>query len=55
VVGADKKEHLFAEGGAVGEAKTGPWAQANKTKFVLKNKESKEILYEGQIDGPGCQ
>ena len=47
-------EKLFAEGSPLGEAKTGPWAQPGKPRFVLKNKANGKVLLEAAIGGPNC-
>ena len=44
---------LFTEGGASGEAKTGPWTRPGTT-FILKNKTSNEKLDEVRVSGPIC-
>ncbi|GAB2555994.1 hypothetical protein GCM10027065_28380 [Rhodanobacter koreensis] len=45
---------LFTEGGASGEAKTGPWTRPG-TSFILKNKAGNETLDEVRVSGPTCQ
>jgi hypothetical protein len=47
------KETLFAQGGAVGNSKTGPWARPG-THFILRDNETKKMLEESTIDGPKC-
>lgn len=49
-----KTENLFAEGNALGDAKTGPWARPGKPLFVLKEKASGNVLAENAIVGPKC-
>jgi hypothetical protein len=45
---------LFTEGGASGEAKTGPWTRPGTT-FILKNKTGNQKLDEVRVGGPTCQ
>lgn len=45
---------LFTEGGARGEAKTGPWTRPGIS-FILKNKSGNEKLDEVRVSGPTCQ
>ena len=47
-------EKLFAEGNALGDAKTGPWARPGKPRFVLKDKFNGRVLVEATIGGPRC-
>ncbi len=44
---------LFSEGGAQGEAKTGPWTGPG-THFVLKNKDDGKVLADATVGGPKC-
>lgn len=48
-------ENLFAEGNALGDASTGPWARPGKPRFILKDKASGKVLVEAVIKGPRCQ
>lgn len=45
---------LFVAGGALGEAKTGPWTRPG-ARFQARDPGSKQILAELQIAGPQCQ
>ncbi len=47
-------ENLFAEGNALGDASTGPWARPEKPRFVLKDKANGKVLVEAVIRGPRC-
>ena len=47
-------ENLFAQGGSIGSAKTGPWARPG-TRFILKDNETKQLLEEASIGGPACK
>lgn len=46
-------QKLFAEGGASGESKTGPWTRPG-THFTLKNKADGKMLGEAVVGGPHC-
>ncbi len=48
------KEILFAEGNAMGEATTGPWARAGNPTFILKEKSNGKVIAEAKIQGPRC-
>lgn len=46
-------QKLFAEGGASGESKTGPWTRPG-THFTLKSKADGKTLGEAVVGGPNC-
>lgn len=50
---SDTDTKLFSVGGAVGEAKTGPWAGPGMH-LLLKNKIDGKVLGEAIIGGPSC-
>jgi len=50
-----KKEMLFAEGGATGEAKTGNWAKPQTPIFVIKDRATGKVLGESSVAGPACK
>jgi hypothetical protein len=52
-VGTGSSEKLFAEGGATGDAKTGPWVRPG-TVFTAKAKYSGNVLGTVTIAGPTC-
>ena len=52
-VGSGSSEKLFAEGGATGDAKTGPWVRPG-TVFTAKAKDSGKILGAVTVAGPTC-
>lgn len=52
-VGNGSDQKLFAQAGASGEAKTGPWTRPGTT-FQLKNNASGELLGEATVGGPSC-
>ncbi|TBR40356.1 MULTISPECIES: hypothetical protein [Dyella] len=44
---------LFAAGGAIGEARTGPWTHPG-LHFFLKNKSDGKVLADATVGGPSC-
>jgi hypothetical protein len=53
-LGADAaNQKLFSEGGAEGQAQTGPWTEPG-THFVLKNKDNGKVLADTTVGGPKC-
>ena len=52
-IGTGSSEKLFAEGGAAGDAKTGPWVRPG-TVFTAKAKDSGTVLGTVTIAGPTC-
>ena len=52
-ISTGSSEKLFAEGGATGDAKTGPWVRPG-TVFTAKAKDSGTVLGMVTISGPTC-
>ena len=52
-IGTGSSEKLFAEGGATGDAKTGPWVRPG-TVFTAKAKASGKMLGTVTVAGPTC-
>lgn len=52
-VGTGSSEKLFAEGGATGDARTGPWVRPG-TVFTAKAKDSGTVLGTVVVAGPTC-
>ncbi len=52
-IGTGRSEKLFAEGGATGDAKTGPWVRPG-TVFTAKARYSGRVLGTATIAGPTC-
>ncbi|MDE2343208.1 MAG: hypothetical protein KGL63_07420 [Betaproteobacteria bacterium] len=53
-VGSGADEKLFAAGGAVGSASTGPWTRPGTT-FTAKDAASGKVLGTVTVQGPACK
>jgi len=53
-VGGDNDEKLFAGGGPTGSAKTGAWTRPG-TRFRLKTPQTRQVIVEALVGGPGCR
>lgn len=50
-----KSENIFAEGEAMGEAKTEQWVKPGLPTFIIKDKATGKILDKAAVSGPSCK